>query len=71
MPDWKSYTFQYQGLRTRLGHQYVYINAFCDDPRHHSLAEWVEVRDGGACFFRAKYDPVSKQVYDVYVNGVA
>jgi len=71
MPDWKSYTFQFQGRRTVLGRKFVYINAFCDDPKHHSLTEWVEVFDGGACFFRAKYDPESKQVYDVDVNGVA
>jgi hypothetical protein len=71
LPDWKSYTFQYQGRRTMLRRKYVYINAFCDDPRHHSLTQWVEVFDGGACFFRAKYDPESKQVYDVEVNGVA
>jgi len=71
LPDWKSYTFQYQGRRTMLGRKYVYINAFCDDPRHHSLTQWVEVFDGGACSFRAKYDPESKQVYDVEVNGVA
>jgi hypothetical protein len=71
LPEWKSYTFQYQGRRTMLGRKYVYINAFCDDPRHHFLTEWVGVLDGGACFFRAKYDPESKRVYDVEVNGVA
>ncbi len=71
LPDWESYTFQYQGRRTVLGRKFVYINAFCDDPRQYNLAEWVEVLDGGACFFRAKYDPESKRVYDVLVNGVA
>jgi hypothetical protein len=71
LPDWNSYTFQYQGRRTMLGRKYIYINAFCDDPRHHSPTQWVEVLDGGACFFRAKYDPESNQVYDVVVNGVA
>lgn len=71
MPDWLSYTFQYQGRRTALGRKYLYINAFCDDPAHHKLTAWVVVLDGGACFFHAKYDPDSRQVYDVVVNGIA
>ena len=71
IPEWKTYTFQYQGRRTALGHRYVYINAFCQWPTNHPLDAWVEVFDGGACFFQAKYDLESKKVYDVSVNGVA
>jgi hypothetical protein len=26
--------------------------------------------DRGACFFSAKYDPATKQLYDLEVNGV-
>ena len=33
--------------------------------------EWVEVYDGGACYFSGKYDPDKKLVYDLTVNGVA
>jgi len=49
----------------------VFINAFCAAPQRHSVTEWVQVKDGGACFFNAKYDPESEQVYDVVVNGIA
>jgi hypothetical protein len=71
MPPWQSYTFQYQGKRSLLGRRYIYVNAFCDDPKNHSLLEWVEVLDGGACFFHGKYDPQSGEIFDLVVNGVA
>ena len=70
IPEWKTYTFQYQGQHTPLGRRYVYINAFCDLPKNHPSDTWVLVLDGGACFFQAKYDPESKQLYDVSVNGI-
>jgi len=70
MPQSSSYTFQYQVRRNPVGRKYVYINAFCDAPQHHSLTEWAQVKDGGACFFNAKYDPESKEIYDVVVNGI-
>jgi hypothetical protein len=72
LPEWHSYTFQYQGRSPLLGRRYVFVNAFCDDPAHHpNLAKtWVEVFDGGACFFSAKYDPDSHQLYDLAVNGI-
>jgi hypothetical protein len=71
VPEWRAYTFQYQGRRDPSGRKYVYINAFCAAPQRHSVTEWVQVKDGGPCFFNAKYDPESKQVYDVVVNGIA
>jgi hypothetical protein len=71
VPEWSAYTFQYQGRHNPLGRKYVYINAFCDAHQRDSVTEWVEVKDGGACFFNAKYDPESKRVYDVVVNGIA
>jgi hypothetical protein len=72
-PEWHTYTFQYQGQTSLVGHRYVRINAFCDSRGNHpDLANaWVEVFDGGACFFSAKYDVVKKRLYDVQVNGVA
>src|SRR5215469_15199592 len=70
IPEWQSYTFQYQGRRTLLGRRYIYINAFCDDPKRHSLEQWVQVKDGGACFFNGKYNPESGEVFDLSVNGV-
>jgi hypothetical protein len=73
IPEWQSYTFQYQGQTTLLGHRYVRLNAFCDSRANHAnvTTEWVSVLDGGACFFSAKYDVEKKRLYDVVVNGVA
>jgi hypothetical protein len=73
MQDWGKYTFQYQGRSPLPGQRYVFVNAFCDEPKNHPDLQniWVEVMDGGACFFSAKYEPESKRLYDISVNGVA
>jgi hypothetical protein len=71
LPKWNEYTFQYQGRTTLLGQKFVYVNAFCRQEGHSLDRDWVSVLDGGACFFTAKYDPDSKRVYDLHVNGVA
>jgi hypothetical protein len=49
----------------------VYVNAFCFHTGTDLAREWVDIEDGGACFFSAKYDPQKKVVYDIRVNGVA
>jgi len=69
--DWKSYTFQYQGQRGLTGRKFVFINGFCEASGYHLSEQWVQVFDGGACFFRAKYDPQTRTIYDFEVNGVA
>jgi hypothetical protein len=73
LPDWRTYTFQYQGQSAASGHRYVRVNAFCwaRDNFPDLTKEWVEVKDGGACFFSAKYDTAAKRLYDLQVNGVA
>ena len=71
MRKWSSYTFQYQGRKSLLGKPYVFVNAFCGTASADVRTAWVEVLDGGACYFSAKYDPKSNRVYDVQVNGVA
>ena len=71
LPPWSEYTFQYQGRATLLGRKYVYVNAFCGHESRSLDREWIAVMDGGACYFSAKYDPATKLVYDLLVNGVA
>jgi hypothetical protein len=73
LPEWHSYTFQFQGRTPVTGRRYVFVNAFCDVlPNHADLTKaWIQVMDGGACFFSAKYDPGSRQLYDLVVNGDA
>jgi hypothetical protein len=71
LPAWREYTFQYQGRKTLLGRQFIYVNAFCSHESRDLAQDWVTVRDGGSCYFSAKYDPETKRIYDLDVNGIA
>jgi hypothetical protein len=71
MPKWSTYTFQYQGRKSSLGKPYIFVDAFCGTASVDVRTAWVEVLDGGTCYFSAKYDPKTNRVYDVQVNGVA
>jgi len=69
LQPWSSYSFQYQG-QTEAGRKIVFINAFCrsePDAQHH----FVQVFDGGSCYFRVKYDPQRKKFFELVFNGVA
>src|SRR5277367_5108247 len=68
---WSDYAFQYQGRKLLLGEPYVFVNAFCETASVDVRSAWVEVLDGGTCYFSAKYDPKTNRVYDVQVNGFA
>jgi hypothetical protein len=70
MHKWNSYTFQYQGRNSLLGKPYVFVNAFCGTATVDVHATWLQVSDGGACYFSAKFDPKTNRVYDVQVNGL-
>jgi len=37
MPDWSTYTFQYQGRSPVSEKQYVFVNAFCDETKNHRV----------------------------------
>ena len=68
---WDRYTFQYQGRGDGSG-RFVYVNAFCSTPSDKNLTtRFVEVFDGGACFFQVKYDPTTHKFFDLSVNGYA
>jgi len=71
LSEWSQYRFQYQGRITLLGRKFIYINAFCSAEHGRLDKEWVEVADGGACYFRAKFDTGEHKLYDISVNGVA
>lgn len=71
LPQWDEYRFQYQGRTTLLGRQFVYVNGFCNHEGRDLTHDWVTMLDGGACYFSAKYDPTTKRIYDLEVNGVA
>jgi hypothetical protein len=73
MPPWTAYTFQFQGRSQVMGPRYIVINAFCEGSRNDSTLKttWVRVFDGGPCYFSAQYEPDSKRLYDLVVNGQA
>jgi hypothetical protein len=70
---WDAYTFQYQGKASPFGDRFVFVNAFCDSSRNvdQMRQEWVEVFDGGTCYFRVEYDLKTKQLRKLLVNGEA
>jgi hypothetical protein len=70
---WGAYTFQYQGNTSVLGDRFVFVNAFCDSSRNDDQmrTEWVEVFDGGTCYFRVEYDVNTKRLRKLLVNGEA
>jgi hypothetical protein len=70
LPDWSSYTFQYQG-RLDGGLKVVFINAFCISPPEHTQQQFVLVLDGGTCFFEVKYDPNKKRFFQLTFHGEA
>jgi len=70
LPDWGSYTFQYQG-RELHGRQVVLVNAFCDAPPQYATAQMVVVFDGGPCYLQAYWDPIDKVYISVVFNGDA
>lgn len=59
LPKWSLYTIQYQG-RTIENKRFIYINAYCTAPPEDSATQFVQVFDGGSCFFSVLYDPKTK-----------
>jgi hypothetical protein len=71
LQPWAEYSFQYQGIVTR-GSRRVYINAFCDAMGAHDLkSEFLEVFDGGTCYFSVLYSPGNHQFSELSINGEA
>lgn len=70
IPDWSSYTFQYQG-QMDSGQRVVYINASCISPPEYAQRQFVLALDGGTCFFEVKYDPAKRRFFQLVFNGEA
>lgn len=67
------YFRQYCVLRDKEGHRIVFLNAFCSPGAAHATWRkiWVEVQDGGACYFQALFDLTAGHVLEFSVNGEA
>lgn len=64
------YTFQYRG-EVLHGRRVLMINAFCTPPDADAATREVVMLDGGACFFKAYWDPVNRIYAGVGFNGIA
>lgn len=66
------YYRQYCVLRDQEGHRILFLNAFCSRPSTDAWrSAWVQVEDGGACYFQALFDLTSGTVLEFIVNGEA
>jgi hypothetical protein len=71
LKSWEQYVFQYQAQEAK-GRRYILVNALCQVfPKRDLAKELVLVRDGGSCYFNAKYDPERRQFYELMINGEA
>jgi hypothetical protein len=70
LQPWSSYSFQFQGRGNADG-MLIVINAFCSTPDAYAAKRFLQVLDGGTCFFKLKYNPKTKTFYDIGFNGVA
>lgn len=63
---------QYCVLRDAEGHRIVFLNAFCRLPASHVPWQrtWVEVEDGGACYFQVLFDLTTSTVLEFTMNGI-
>jgi hypothetical protein len=67
----RNYGRQYIGVQSGNKHRIVYINFFCD-PKNNTnrKKEWVEVDDGGNCYFKMQIDLTDNKVLEFLENGV-
>lgn len=65
------YFRQYCVMRDGEGHRVVFLNAFCPPAAANALWKqyWVEVDDGGSCYFQALFDLTTGRVVEFNVNG--
>lgn len=71
--DASEYFRQYCVLRDGEGHRIVFLNAICARGAAQASWQhaWVEVEDGGACYFQALFDLTTGRLVEFNVNGEA
>ena len=67
------YFRQYCVLRDGEGHRIVFLNAICAQAAAKApwQQSWIEVEDGGPCYFQALFDLTTGRVLEFNVNGEA
>ena len=72
-PAWErldEYNSQYIGIILE-GRKIIYANYFCNSMGTDWKKDFLLVMDGGDCYFQFKYDPASREFFDLQVNGEA
>ena len=72
-PPWEKlekYQRQYIGYKENGNHM-IYGNYFCGAGKLDWTVEFIEVMDGGECFFQVRYDADSGVFTELRVNGEA
>ena len=68
------YTRQYFGI-IENSDKVIYINSFCMEEDDSFMEGWktdfIEVEDGGDCFFQIKVNLEKEDCYEFYINGEA
>lgn len=64
------YTRQFRGI-TIEGQPVLNVGYFCDMDVAELQLYWVEVNDGGDCYFDFNYDPTTGEILRLTVNGEA
>ncbi len=74
IPHPEEYLRQYFGVFIN-GRKLIYVNALCEKYGVKYAQYWrerfVDVYDGGSCFWHVRYDPATKKFSELMVNGVA
>jgi hypothetical protein len=66
-----TYKRQYFGVTFEEGEPLIFANYFCVDAFDYWQEGYVSVADGGDCFFRLLYDPVTDTFLSLRINGEA
>jgi hypothetical protein len=67
LPEYKR---QYVGVRAG-DRRVIFANFFCNAHGIDWQRDWVEVADGGACYFEVSYDIATGEFFGLSVNGEA
>lgn len=66
-----TFTRQYFGYKVANGDEMIYASFFCDIPLAELRKRWVEVMDGGDCYFQVRYNVTTGVPESLQVNGEA
>ena len=69
VPEWSNYAFQFSAGIWK-DRKTIFINGFCRQALERlDMTRWQVVSDGGPCFFQAKYDTETGNIFNFMFNG--